>query len=40
MITGHEPIPEIIKMADYVTHLEAIKHPYQHGILAREGIEF
>ncbi|MHA1674876.1 MAG: cob(I)yrinic acid a,c-diamide adenosyltransferase [Promethearchaeota archaeon] len=40
MITGHKIIPEIIEIADYVTHLEAIKHPYQHGILAREGIEF
>ncbi|MHA1520482.1 MAG: cob(I)yrinic acid a,c-diamide adenosyltransferase [Promethearchaeota archaeon] len=40
MITGHEPIPELIELADYVTHLEAIKHPFNKGILAREGIEF
>ncbi len=40
MITGHKPIPELIELADYATHLEAVKHPFQKGILAREGIEY
>ena len=40
IITGHQKIPELENIADYVTHLEEIKHPYQKGILARPGIEF
>lgn len=40
IITGHQKIPELESIADYVTHLEPIKHPYQKGILARPGIEF
>lgn len=40
IITGHQKIPELESIADYVTHLEAIKHPFQKGILARPGIEF
>lgn len=40
IITGHQKIPELESVADYVTHLEEIKHPYQKGILARPGIEF
>ena len=40
IITGHQKIPELESIADYVTHLEEIKHPYQKGILARPGIEF
>ena len=40
IITGHQKIPELESVADYVIHLEEIKHPYQKGILARPGIEF
>ncbi|QEE16676.2 cob(I)yrinic acid a,c-diamide adenosyltransferase [Promethearchaeum syntrophicum] len=40
IITGHQGIPELEDIADYVIHLEEIKHPYQKGILARPGIEF
>ena len=40
IITGHQKIPELESIADYVTHLFEIKHPYQKGILARPGIEF
>ncbi len=40
IITGHQKIPELESVAEYVTHLEEIKHPYQKGILARPGIEF
>ncbi len=40
IITGHQKIPELESIADYVTHLEEIKHPYQKGIIARPGIEF
>lgn len=40
IITGHQKIPELESIADYVTLLAEIKHPYQKGILARPGIEF
>lgn len=40
IITGHQKIPELESIADYVTRLFEIKHPYQKGILARPGIEY
>jgi len=40
IITGHQKIAELESIADYVIHLEEIKHPYQKGIIARPGIEF
>lgn len=40
IMTGREKIPEMLELADYVTHLEEIKHPYQKGIQARAGIEY
>lgn len=39
VITGHSPLPQLMQLADYVTHMQAKKHPYQQGITAREGIE-
>lgn len=40
MISGHTAIPEIVDLADYVTEVKKIKHPFDSGIQAREGIEF
>jgi len=40
IITGHQKIPELESVADYVIRLDDIKHPFQKGILARPGIEF
>ena len=39
-MTGHENIPEFIEIADYITKLEKIKHPFDKGIIARRGIEY
>jgi len=39
VLTGRRAPQEIIKLADYVTEMKEIKHPYQHGLLARKGIE-
>jgi cob(I)alamin adenosyltransferase len=39
VITGRGARPEIIEIADYVTEMREIKHPYQKGIMARKGIE-
>lgn len=38
--TGHNPPEKILKLADYVTEMKKIKHPYDRGVSARFGIEF
>jgi len=40
VLTGREAPDEIIKAADLVTEMEAVKHPYQRGMKARKGIEY
>ena len=39
VLTGRKASPQIVKLADYVTEMKEIKHPYQKGLLARKGIE-
>ncbi len=39
VITGREPEKEFVDLADYVTELKKVKHPYDRGIGARMGIE-
>ncbi len=39
VITGRGAPPEIIEKADLVTEMRAVKHYYQKGVQAREGIE-
>ncbi len=39
ILTGRNAPSELIAMADLVTDMKLIKHPYQHGIKARLGIE-
>jgi cob(I)alamin adenosyltransferase len=40
VLTGCWARPEIIKLADLVSEVRAIKHPWEKGIKARKGIEF
>lgn len=40
IITGHNPVGELIELADYVTCFEKKKHPFDDGVPARLGIEF
>ncbi|OQX56265.1 MAG: cob(I)yrinic acid a,c-diamide adenosyltransferase [Candidatus Cloacimonas sp. 4484_209] len=40
IITGRYAPKEIIEMADLVSRIEEVKHPYQKGILARKGVEW
>lgn len=40
IMTGHEVSDRMIQIADYVTEMKKIKHPYDKGQPAREGIEF
>ncbi|MGM9936478.1 MAG: cob(I)yrinic acid a,c-diamide adenosyltransferase [Candidatus Ornithomonoglobus sp.] len=39
VMTGREPSERLIELADYVTEMKKIKHPYDKGITARKGIE-
>ncbi|MEK6849954.1 MAG: cob(I)yrinic acid a,c-diamide adenosyltransferase [Nanoarchaeota archaeon] len=41
ILTGsHEPLQDIFDAADLVTEVKKIKHPYDKGILARQGLEY
>ena len=40
VITGRAAPNELIEMADLVTEMREIKHPYKKGIPAKKGIEF
>lgn len=40
VLTGRNANPEVSKVADYVTEMLAIKHPYEEGQVGRKGIEF
>ena len=40
VLTGRSAPKEIIEIADLVSEIVEIKHPYQKGIGAREGIEY
>jgi len=39
VITGRNAHPEVIKKADLVTEMQSVKHYWQKGVPAREGIE-
>lgn len=40
IMTGRNASPELIEAADLVTEMREIKHPFQAGIYAQQGIEF
>ncbi len=40
ILTGNYAKGEIIEMADLVTEMREIKHPFQKGIKAKKGIDF
>lgn len=40
VLTGRNPDPALIGLADYVTEMKKQKHPFDRGIKARKGIEF
>ena len=40
VLTGNYAKDEIIEIADLVTEMKEIKHPFQKGIKARKGIDF
>ncbi len=40
VLTGNYAKEEVIEVADLVTEMKEIKHPFQKGIKAKEGIDF
>jgi cob(I)alamin adenosyltransferase len=39
ILTGRNPTKELLELADYVSDIRKVKHPFDHGIYARIGIE-
>ncbi len=39
ILTGRNAPKELVELADYVTEMKMIKHPFEKGIYARKGIE-
>ena len=40
VLTGRNAPEEFIQYADYVSHIDTDKHPYDQGVPARKGIEW
>ena len=40
LLTGRNAHPDIVALADMVTEMKEIKHPFKQGIMAQKGIEF
>ncbi len=40
VLTGRHPPDSLLEMADYVTEVRKVKHQFDLGRTAREGIEF
>lgn len=40
ILTGRNAPDEFIQYADYVSHIDTVKHPFEEGVSARKGIEW
>lgn len=40
VLTGRNAPQRLIQIADYVSEIQEVKHPYQKGILARRSIDY
>ena len=40
VLTGRDPSEDLIEIADYVSDIRMVKHPYTKGVKARRGIEY
>lgn len=40
VLTGRNAKPELIELADLVTEMTMVKHPFENGIKAQKGVEF
>ena len=39
VLTGRYAPPEILDIADYITEMREVRHPYQRGVLSRKGVD-
>ena len=40
VLTGRDPDERLVELADYVSEIRKVKHPFDRGIRARRGIEY
>ena len=40
VLTGRDPASELLARADYVTEMKKLRHPYDRGTAARQGVEW
>lgn len=40
VLTGNHAVPELIEMADLVTEMKEVKHPFRKGVPAQKGIDY
>lgn len=40
VMTGRNPSQRLVDLADYVSEIKALKHPFEKGVGARRGIEY
>lgn len=40
ILTGRNPSQVLLNLADYVSEVKKVKHPFDKGVTARKGIEF
>ena len=40
ILTGRDARPRIVELADLVTEMKEVKHPFQKGAAARESVEY
>jgi len=39
-LTGRNARPELVEIADLVTEMSLVKHPFREGVVAQKGVEF
>ena len=40
VLTGRNAHPDLVELADLVTEMELVKHPFRAGVKAQQGVEF
>lgn len=40
VLTGRNARPELLELADLVTEMTLVKHPFKEGVMAQKGVEF
>ncbi len=40
VLTGRAATPNVVEVADYVSYIEKVKHPFDQGVASRKGVEY